>query len=200
MSSATVSKRERFLLMLFPAALILAVYSVFFAVPLQRTFRQRSQEFNTAKLTAISESQAQLSREQLELTRSNLSRLKNTNQANQQKIAELGQSWRNLDNRLDTFQRVTEALHANDISIVLQSESTNPLVSVYIRNLVTIIDRQGPQELAFWEVEVEGSYTNMANFLSELSEQNMDIIPLAISMKSASGSSSLKNWKIVFLI
>ncbi len=198
---STTTRRERFLLTLFPAALVLAIYSVFFAYPLQRSYRDQNAAYRAAQLVAVSEVDAQAASDKLESTRQSLNRLKAKNQASLSSVQDLGHTWRNLQNRLDTYQQVTETLHANDLSVVYQGEATEPLVSAYCKSLTAIIDRQATQKLSFWEVEVEGSYPDMTNFLSELAEKKMNLVPVAISMKSSSESHGMiKNWKIVFLI
>ena len=60
------SKREQFLLMLFPAALILAVYSVVFAIPLRQEKSKIEAEYKTAMQASVSEDAAQLSKKYLE--------------------------------------------------------------------------------------------------------------------------------------
>ncbi len=196
------NQRERYLLMLFPTALILAIYSVFFAYPYQQAHRAQLRSFRTAQETATSVAEANSARDQLESSRQSLNRLKSKIQSSQQAIQERGNSWRNLDDRLDTFQQVTEALFAHNLSVVYQGYTIEPTISNYYKNLAAIIDRQLPeQKLEYWEVEVQGTYPDMTKFLMAINDQKMNIIPLTISMKSDSQSTaSFKSWKIVFLI
>ncbi|MEZ6094009.1 MAG: hypothetical protein R3C03_07185 [Pirellulaceae bacterium] len=196
------SRREKLLLMLFPTALVLAIYSVFFAYPNQQKLRTLVRDFEQANQIAITEREATDSKNQLEATRQSLTRQKQRNQSSLLKIRELGHGWRNPDARLETLQQVTETMDQFNLSVVYQGFVDEPNLSTYFKNLTSMINREAvTQPLEYWEAEVEGTYPDMTLFLFEISKQNMHIVPVAISMKSPADSiAGNKNWKIIFLI
>ena len=195
------SKRERFLLMLFPAALILAVYSVVFAIPLRQEKSKIEAEYNTAMQTSVSEDAAQLSKRYLENEKESLERLRTRESNSKEQIRELSQSWRSRKSRLDTFEKITELMRDYNLSIVSQGGTESMTVSSYMRDLFEMMNEQAAQEpVEFWPVEVKGAFFDVLKFLTDVNTVAKSIIPVSITMKPDPENKKKKMWTIVFVI
>ncbi|MDA7906164.1 hypothetical protein N9B60_02300 [Mariniblastus sp.] len=195
------SKRERFLLMLFPAALILAVYSVVFAIPLRQEKSKIEAEYNTAMQTSVSEDAAQLSKRYLENEKESLERLRTRESNSKEQIRELSQSWRSRKSRLDTFEKITELMRDYNLSIVSQGGTESMTVSSYMRDLFEMMNEQAAQEpVEFWPVEVKGAFFDVLKFLTDVNTVAKSIIPVSITMKPDPENKTQKMWTIVFVI
>jgi hypothetical protein len=200
-STRNPKRRERLLLVLFPAALVLAGYSVFVVIPSQKQLRDQQAKFEVAKAQAVSLQDAELSQAQLEQTKLGLQRLKATVAGNREKLKHLGQGWRRTDSRLATFQQITEMLRLHDLSVVFQGYMSELNVSAYNHELVDIIARQDPQNgLKYWQIELQGSFPNVTKFLDSINSEQLGIIPVSVTMKPSSKKPSDQTWTIVFLI
>ncbi len=195
------SKREQFLLMLFPAALILAVYSVVFAIPLRQEKSKIEAEYNTAMQASVSEDAAQLSKKYLENEKESLERLRTRESNSKEQIRELSQSWRSRKSRLDTFKKITELMRDYNLSIVSQGGTESMTVSSYMRDLFEMMNEQASQEpVEFWPVEVKGAFFDVLKFLTNVNTDAKSIIPVSITMKPDPENKSQKTWTIVFVI
>lgn len=195
------SKREQFLLMLFPAALILAVYSVVFAIPLRQEKSKIEAEYNTAMQASVSEDAAQLSKQYLENEKESLERLRTRESNSKEQIRELSQSWRSRKSRLDTFKKITELMRDYNLSIVSQGGTESMTVSSYMRDLFEMMNEQASQEpVEFWPVEVKGAFFDVLKFLTNVNTDAKSIIPVSITMKPDPENKSQKTWTIVFVI
>ena len=195
------AKRERFLLMLFPAALILAVYSVVFAIPLRQEKSKIEAEYNTAMQTSVSEDAAQLSKRYLENEKESLERLRTRESNSKEQIRELSQSWRSRKSRLDTFEKITELMRDYNLSIVSQGGTESMTVSSYMRDLFEMMNEQAAQEpVEFWPVEVKGAFFDVLKFLTDVNTVAKSIIPVSITMKPDPENKTQKMWTIVFVI
>lgn len=195
------SKRERFLLMLFPAALILAVYSVVFAIPLRQQKSKIEAEYNTARQAAVSEEAAQLSKQYLENEKQSLERLRTRESNSKEQIRELSQSWRSRKSRLETFEKITELMRDYNLSIVSQGGTDSMTVSSYMRDLFEMMNEQAVQEpVEFWPVEVKGAFFDVLKFLTDVNTVSKSIIPVSITMKPDPENKTQKMWTIVFVI
>ncbi len=87
-------KREQALLTLFPAALILAVYAVVFALPLRQTKTAIETEYMKQKLVAVAPETTSISRQNLENEKESLDRINKRVANSKQQMRELSQSWR----------------------------------------------------------------------------------------------------------
>jgi hypothetical protein len=195
------SNREQFLLMLFPAALILAIYSVMFAVPLRNEKSRIESEYVRANQTGVTELDAALSRQNMANEKSSLERLHNRVSTSKQQVRELSQGWRSRKSRLETLEKITELMRDYNLSIVSQGGDDGVVVSSYLQDLFQMMNEQAVQEpVEFWPVEVKGAYLDVLEFLTDVDTAAKSIIPVAVTMKPESEGSSQKTWTIVFVI
>lgn len=192
--------REQFLLMLFPAALILAVYSVMFAIPLRQQQSRIEAEYMLANESAVSPAAAALSKQNMENEKESLDRLRDRVASLNQQIRETSHGWRSRKSRLETLEKITELMRDYNLSIVSQGGEYNVLVSSYLQELFQIMNEQASLDpVEFWPVEVKGAYFDVLEFLTDVHTM-ASIIPVAITMKPESPGASHKTWTIVFLI
>lgn len=195
------SKREQFLLTLFPAAIILAVYSVMFAVPLRQEQIKIEAEFVKQQSAAVSSENAMISRRNLETEKKSLERMKKRVSSSKLQIRELSQGWRSRKSRLETLEKITELMRDYNLSIVSQGGDDNVVVSSYLQDLFQMMNEQSVQEpVEFWPVEVKGAYFDVLEFLTDVNTLAKSIIPVSITMQPESPGSSQKTWTIVFVI
>lgn len=195
------SNREQFLLMLFPAALILAIYSVMFAVPLHQQKSVIEAEYMQASRSGVTLSDAELSRQNLNIEKNSLERLRNRVSTSRQQIRESSQGWRSRKSRLETLEKITELMRDYNLSIVSQGGNESVVVSSYLQDLFQMMDEQAVQDpVEFWPVEVKGAYFDVLEFLTDVDTLAKSIIPVAVTMKPESETSSQKTWTIVFVI
>ena len=195
------SRREQFLLILFPAALILAIYSVLFAVPMRREKSTVETEYIQQSMSSVSTEMADISRQNLSNERESLERLRNRVSNSKQQIRELSQGWRSRKGRLETLEKITELMRDYNLSIVSQGGNDSVVVSSYLQDLFRMMNEQAAQEpVEFWPVEVKGAYFDVLVFLTDVNTLAKSIIPVAITMKPASEGSAQKTWTIVFVI
>ena len=123
------SKREQFLFTLFPAALILAVYAVMFALPMRNTQSAVQTEYATESAIAISTEMAAASKINLETEKQSLERINKRVASSKQQIRELSQGWRSRKSRLETLEKITELMQDYNLSIVSQGGESGEAVS-----------------------------------------------------------------------
>lgn len=195
------SNREQFLLMLFPAALILAIYSVMFAVPLRQEKSRIDSEYLQANQTGVTETDAAVSRQNLGNEKSSLERLRNRVSTSKQQVRELSQGWRSRKSRLETLEKITELMRDYNLSIVSQGGDDSVVVSSYLQDLFQMMNEQAVQDpVEFWPVEVKGAYYDVLEFLTDVDTLAKSIIPVSVTMKPVSEGSYQKTWIIVFVI
>lgn len=195
------SKREKFLLMLFPAALVLAIYSVLFAVPMQRKKTTVETEYLTLQQSAVSKEAAANSKQNLENEIESLTRLRNRVALSRQQIRALCSGWRSRNSRLETLEKITELMQDSNLSIVSQGGDESVVISSYLKDLFQIMDEQTAVEpVEFWPVEIKGAYFDLVDFLVHVEEDAKTIIPVGITMTPDPEGSSQKTWTIVFVI
>jgi hypothetical protein len=194
-------RREQWLLVLFPAALLLAAYSVLVVIPGQQRLRAQQARLQVAEAQSVSPEEAELSRMRLDSTTTSLQRLKSSIAGNRQRLRELSQDWRRTDSRLATFQLITEMLRYHDLSVVFQGYMPEVEISSYNQDLIEMINRLEPQiAVEYWQIELQGSFLNVTQFLEAINGEQLGIIPVSITMKSGADMSAQKSWTIVFLI
>ena len=196
------TSREKLLLALLPAAIVLAAYAFLFALPAQQKHQKKLAELELARQASVSDSAAELSRSNLELAQSGMSRLNEQIRNDRDKIALMGKHWSSGDVRLPTVQQVTELLQQFNLSIVSQDFEKEPVLSEYLKDLETIVKRHsiGEENLAYWQIELAGSYGDMMKFLQEIKTSGMRTFPVTLSMKSSESGDGVHTWKVVFVV
>ena len=196
------SRREQFLLMLFPGALILAIYSVVFAVPLRRDKAQLENQYVEVEQTAVSPAEANMAASQLASEKEGLTKLQNRVAASRQQIRELSTQWRSSSSRLETLEKITELMRDYNLSIVSQGSDEPVTVSEYLTGLFSKMnDRSTADPVEFWPVEVKGAYFDMLEFLTDVSLLAKNSIPVSITMQPEDEESdgTQQTWTIVFV-
>lgn len=195
------SKREQALFTLFPAALILAVYAVMFALPMRQTQSAIQSEYSNESAIAISTEMANVSKRNLEAEKLALERINKRVAKSKQQIRELSQGWRSRKSRLETLEKITELMQDYNLSIVSQGGDSGVVVSSYLQGLFQMFDEQAVLEpVEFWPVEIKGAYFDVLEFLADVNTLAKSIIPVAVTMKPVSEGSAQKTWTIVFAI
>lgn len=193
------SKREQFLLMLFPAALVLAIYSVVFAVPMQQRKANIEAEYLQETATAVSASEAAFSAQQLATEKEGLLKLQNRVKESKQKIRDLSTKWRSRSSRLETLEKITTLMRDYNLSIVSQGSDESVEVSEYLMSLFEKMNEQSVVDpVEFWPVEVKGAYFDMLEFLTDVNQLDKNSIAISITMKPEAEGSSQLTWTIVF--
>lgn len=202
--NATVSKhsrREQFLLAVFPAAIVLAIYSVIFAIPLQSTQSGLVNELRQQESVAVRPATADHALKQLLDEQAHVDRLKNQIDQSSLEIDMLTQSWRDEQSRLETLERISELMRDFDLSIVSQGDESESILSQYTRELFELMDQRNTEDpMVFWQVEVKGTYFSVIEFLTAIDNTAQSIVPIGITMQSDETNASQKTWKIVFAI
>ena len=195
------SKREQFLLMLFPAAIVLAIYSVLFAVPLGGERSRVEAVYQQQKLSAVSEDAAQSAAQSLRSEKVSLERMRKRVSQSRQQIRDLSVGWRSGKSRLDTLEKITELMRDYNLSIVSQGGDDGVVVSTYLKDLFAKMDEQSLGDpIAFWPVEIKGAYFDVLEFLTDVNVLAKSIIPVAIQMQPEPAEGSQRTWTIVFVI
>lgn len=195
------SQRERFLLMLFPAALILAIYSVLFAVPMRSQKALIEAELTRETLTAVTQEQADFSERKMLAERDSLERIRKRVSNSKQQIRELSIGWRSGKTRLETLEKITELMRDYNLSLVSQGGEDNVVVSTYLQELFQMMNEQGATDpVEFWPVQVKGAYFDVLEFLTDANTLAKSVIPIVINMNSETEGQSQKTWTIVFVI
>ncbi|MDG1875750.1 MAG: hypothetical protein P8J27_17695 [Mariniblastus sp.] len=193
-------KREQALLTLFPAALILAVYAVVFALPLRQTKTVIETEYMKQKLVAVAPETTLISRRNLENEKESLDRINKRVANSKQQIRELSQSWRSEKSRLETLEKLTELMRDYNLSIVSQGGDSEVVVSSYLQDLFLMLNEQAVlNPVEFWPVEIKGAYFDVLEFLTDVDTLAKSIIPVAVTMRPEAEGSSQKTWTIVFV-
>jgi len=194
------SKREQALLTLFPAALILAIYAVVFALPMRQTKSAIEAEYMKQKLVSVAPETTLISRKNLENEKESLERINKRVANSKPQIRELSQSWRSQKSRLETLEKITELMRDYNLSIVSQGGDSGVVVSSYLQDLFLMLNEQAVlNPVEFWPVEIKGAYFDVLEFLTDVDTLAKSIIPVAVTMKPESEGSSQKTWTIVFV-
>lgn len=194
------SRREQMLLMLFPAALVLAIYSVAFAVPMRQERARIDAEYLLEQTSAVSPEAAKLSAEHLAAEKESLQRVQQRVESAKEKIREMCTGWRSRSSRLDTLEKITLLMRDYNLSIVSQGSDESVAVSEYLTELFEKMNAQSVVDpVEFWPVEVKGAYFDMLDFLTDVNLL-ANIIPVSITMKPGVEGSTQQTWTIVFVI
>lgn len=193
------SQRERFLLTLFPSALVLAIYSVVFAVPMRQEKSLIESELAREKSTAVSQEQADFSKRQLAIEKEGLLKLQNSVAESKQNIRDLSTQWRSRSSRLEQLEKITSLMREYNLSIVSQGSDDSVAVSKYLTDLFDQMNEQSTEDLVeFWPVEVKGAYFDMLEFLADVNLLAKNSIPISITMMPEEDGGSQLTWTIVF--
>lgn len=193
------SQREQFLLTLFPAALVLAIYSVVFAVPMRQEKSMIESELAREKSTAVSQEQADRSKRQLATEKEGLLKLQNSVSESKQNIRDLSTQWRSRSSRLEQLEKITSLMREYNLSIVSQGSDDTVAVSKYLTDLFDQMNEQSTEDLVeFWPVEVKGAYFDMLEFLTDVNLLAKNSIPISITMTPEEEGGSQLTWTIVF--
>lgn len=194
------TKREQFLLMLFPAAIVLAIYSIVFAVPLSRELTSVEIEYRREEAKAVSEADAEFSARQLATEKEGLLKLQNRVAASKQDIRDLATQWRSSSSKLETLEKITELMRDYNLSIVSQGSDESVAVSEYLTALFDKMNEQSVLDpVEFWPVEVKGAYFDMLEFLTDVNLLAKNSIPVSITMQPETEGSTQHTWTIVFV-
>lgn len=192
------SKREQFLLMLFPAALVLAIYSVVFAVPLRQEKSAIEAEYLREQAAAVSPDDAELAAISLGKEKDNLKKLQNRVSLSKQQIRELSTDWRSRGSKLKLLKEITTLMRDYNLSIVSQGGDEPVAVSTYLTELFETMNLQSGQDpIEFWPVKVRGAYFDMLDFLTDVNLLARSIIPVSITMEPGEDNAP-QTWTIVF--
>ena len=192
------SKRENFLLGIFPAAIVIAVYSILFVLPTQKDRVRLSADLEKAQSSAVPSSVAEVSRQAAQSERMRLVSLKQSSAQATQQVASLCADWKTANRRLDGLETITTLMRDFNLSILSQGRDDGATVSTYQQDLFRMFNSRNPLDpVELWNVKVNGSYTEVANFLIQIGKSGSDFIPVALTME---GPSREKTWSIVFAI
>lgn len=202
MNEQNANRREKFLMTLLPAALVLMVYSFLVALPKQRSNQKTLDQLEQVKTSAIDEASAQQSFDNLRVARVGLARLKKSLNEDRVSIKDMGQQWRNLDSRLSTVEELTEMMGLYNLSIVSQDYQTEPTVSKYLVDLFNEINAESPavDPVEYWQIEVEGGYAEVESFLNAIDKDRMKTFPISVNMLASETSNGVHTWTIIFVV
>jgi len=197
-----LKKREPILVSLLPAAVILFVYSFMVALPKQQALQDMAVVHEQVKMTAIGPEVAEQARQNLESARSEVNRLREKIAQDRMQILQLGQSWRSPESQLVTIQKISEQLGSYGLSMMSQEFVDEPEVSKYVREVISVIDResQSAPPIEFWKLEIEGSYTNVQEFLGGIDIETMHTFPVTLTMTASTNNDGQHKWSILFAI
>ena len=137
----------------------------------------------------------------LQMAQNNLESERQRIAAGRNKLREVALSWRADDSQLESVQQITKAMEEFNLSVVNQDNESQPILSDYFVDICQIINTHcEEQPLRFWQVEVEGRYFDLTNFLASIDHQVMRTIPVSISMVASTNNDGNHSWKIVFMI
>jgi len=202
MAKQKYSRREQRLLDILPAALILVIYSFFFALTKQQKIQEKYVELENTRSTSVDQNAADQAREDLSRAKINLDRLRKRTVSDRLKIKQQSQTWRNPDARLNTVQEITEMLGQYNLSIVSQDYELDPQISEYFRTLTNHINSQSPSAppIEYWKIELEGGYNDVKSFLAAIDLERMKTFPLTVNMIASDSNDGLHKWTILFVV
>ena len=202
MTTKKTNSRERVLLNILPAALVLAVYAFLLAMPIQKEHQITRTKFDAAKSLAVPESVADQSRQNLELAQAGLTKLNTQIKIDREQISFLGKQWSNGDARLTTVQQVTELLQQFNLSIVKQEFEESPSLSSYLKNLEEIVGKYSNEDEThdYWRIELAGGYPDMMKFLFEIKSSGLRTFPLTLTMTASEQNDGIHTWSVVFVV
>ncbi len=194
--------RERILLSILPAALVLGLYAFLFAIPEQKIHQQKSLELKAAQAKAIDKSVAEMSRSNVELVRAGLKRQTEQTRSDRESITYHGKQWSNGNDRLSNVQQLTELLAQFRLSIVKQDFQAEPQLSGYHSELRDIVMSHTATDelLEYWQIELAGSYGDMLKFLNEINHSGLRTVPVAVSMQASTANDGVHSWTLVFVV
>ena len=199
--SKSPTQNSSLLLGLFPAAILLAAYAVLYAMPAQQEYRENLQLLKSIRLNAVDQAAAESSKQSLQLAQSGLQKLNEEVTAHRYEIKTRSQNWRDPDTRLETVHQVTELLRQFNLSIVFQEFETAPTLSNYLNELVQIIDEHSSDSpLEYWQIQLEGGYMDVHDFLVAVQSTGIRIFPISLSMKASSSGNKVHSWTIVLVV
>jgi len=199
--SRTGSTREKFLMTLLPAALILAAYAFFVAIPKQKNYRLQKNKISKARASAVSIEAADQSRARLQQATNASRKLDRRNAAALAKIRMLCGRWKNRDSQISAVQDITALMEQFNLSISSQGYQADPKLTEYMQQLTRKIDQQlDALPLEFWQVELQGTYVDVTNFLTAIETQKSKTFAVSLSMKASESKNGRHSWTILFVI
>ncbi len=196
------SSRERVLLAILPATMVLVIYSFLIALPKQRGYQQTLTRLETTRQTAIKEVDALESAANLKAAREAANRLRERLADDRMTIKTQSQQWRNLEARLETVQELTEMMGQYNLSIITQDYQDEPAVSQYLIELFQEIDAESPAipPVEYWQIEVQGGYNEVQAFLAAIDRERMKTFPITVNMDASDSTNGLHKWTIIFVV
>lgn len=193
--------REQRLFALLPAAIALLAYSFIFAIPAQRQCRRHLAELEAVRHRAVDQLEAASAKDNLELAKTGLRRLREQLASDRYKIKELARIWRNQESQLETVREITEKLQSFDLSIVSQDYVNDPTLSTYMKDLVKKMDGYSPDApLEYWQIDLEGRYVDIRAFLAAIDLERMKTFPISLSLEASDSNNGIHHWTILFLV
>ncbi len=198
---STNTWRERILLSIFPSAIVISIYSLLCAAPIQKRNAGLELDLRRTQLTAVTPEAAEVSRKLLVREQDGLERIRKRVGQSKQQMRELSQGWRSPITQMETLERISELMRESNLSIVSQAKGDEAVVSQYNQKLFQLVDKHSPDNpVEFWKVEIKGDYFDVVDFLSAVAEKAQTIVPVGLTMKSDTNDSTRKQWTIVFAI
>ncbi len=194
----TVTRRDKILLVVLPALLILIVYAFAFTkAPLER-LRAITAQVDAARAGAPSEADIVAERARATRLSRDLERAKAELQPLKEELGRLTASWTNSTERLlgndmlSTLWSKHGLLLQEQLVLTNDTSVTPALQQLADRARATLGHGRYP---VLWEVRLQGGFLNMLDALDELSRSDIAAVPVALEM-SDNVRMSGKAWKL----
>ncbi len=195
------TRREKLLLNLLPAALVLAVYAFLIAIPAQQSYQSNCSKLESVRKEAIDQTAAASSRSSLVSAEAGLARLNEQLRMDRDQVVSLTEFWNSGDARLPTVQKLTTLLQQFNLSIVNQDFKVEPALSGYLQGLESIVeDNSRHGNLEYWQIELAGGYHDMMKFLQEVKTSGLRTFPLVLTMQASESRDGVHTWTLVFVV
>jgi hypothetical protein len=193
-------QRERLIVMVLPAAVLLLGYSFFFSRPQNRAVREKQTELQAAQRSAVSEQEVLIARARLaeaqKTKAETTAEIEQYEAAMQELVAPFGRN----PARFAVMERIDRLLREHEIVLVSQSLVEQQSLSTRQKELLQKVEqRAGGGRLEYRRFHLEGGYAEVQGFLSRLAESEAAMLPVSLEAKKPEGEGP-PAWELVMVM
>lgn len=193
-------RREQWLVVLLPAAIVLLVYSLFFFRPQQRMIEETRTRLEEARRSATTEAELELTRTRLATLQREHSRIGQQIREHRSAVQEILGNFGKNPERFAAMERIDDLLLQHDIVLVSQELIDQQKLSQRQRDVLRDIEQRSDQlRLEYRRLRLEGGYAEVEAFMNQLAHCDPLVLPVSLEAKKSDEKTTL-DWVLVLVI
>lgn len=192
------TEREKFLIQILPAVLVVLVYALFFHRPQQRHLATIQKQLAEAK-PATAESVEGI-KSQLTAARQANNDLKSRAEELRGTIERIHDGLQSPDRRFEAIDRMNQLVTRHDITLISQKTLDRPVLPKKIESALQQIERQaGLQKMEYVELSLRGNFARIDRLVADLLRELTTAFPVSLDL-DATDPTSPPTWNLVLAL